>query len=743
MNRLEYFVAAAVAVVCITAPPASAQTPVNITVLSGNGQLICPNCTTTGSGGLAFFDAMYVKVTDANGNPVSGATVSWNITSSVNYGSFGNQTQTDQTSTDSNGIAFDRFYYNNPPGGGGSVTDPWHQAVIVASIPAGSVTFYQTLTFPNLNNNNGQSALVGIQLDTPATNPPCPNCNKQPGDLLTGSVGTTSTTIFQITAYSIGTVLPQVPNVSFRLVPNQSTPSISCATGAGADPGSVLTDASGTAVCSVILGSSAGFGSFYALGGGVASVGYNQGGSAAGYFQSGNFSLNVTPGTASILSVVSGNGQSATPGQAVALPLIAQVGDAANNPLSGQQVTWTVSPSAAATLSNSSSTSDANGRVQTRVTLTNNAAGQIQVKAALTSNPNVSATFIVTANVQVTGLTIISGNNQTALVNATFASPLVVQLTAANGAPASGIPVNFGISGPAFLSASSVNTDSNGRASISVTAAGSTGPVSVTASSGSFSTTFSLSVIPQGPSLTTGSFYNGADFQQGSISPCSVATIIAPGVAAAIQGTVAYNGIGALPYLLAGDQVTFGGAQAPIYNVSNANGQQQITVQVPCSVTPGTVSVVVNVGGGSASVNVPVLPASPGLFLTQFASAPQIPVLERPDGSFVSATNPAHRGETLIAYVTGLGATSPSVTTNALPAPGSSPSVLGTIIVGMNGQGVPLNSASVSTDLVGVETVSFVVPSSTSSGNSTFSIGVLPQGSSTVYYSQVGVFPIQ
>jgi uncharacterized protein (TIGR03437 family) len=253
-----------------------------------------------------------------------------------------------------------------------------------------------------------------------------------------------------------------------------------------------------------------------------------------------------------------------------------------------------------------------------------------------------------------------------------------------------------------------------------------------------------LTVIPAGPTLTSSSFYNGADFQPGSISPCSIATIIAPGVASTIQGAVAFDGVGALPYLLAGNAVTIGGAQAPLYNVANVNGQQQITFQVPCSVTPGTNAVTVNVGGSSATVNVTVLPASPGLFNTQVSSTLSIPVLERPDGSFVSPTNPGRRGETLIAYVTGLGPTIPAVATNALPVPGSTATVQGTVIAGVNGGGASLISAILSPDIVGVYEVAFVVPSSVPSGiNTDFSIGVLPQGTSKVYYSTLGYFPVQ
>jgi uncharacterized protein (TIGR03437 family) len=734
LNKFQCLLVAGVLAAFVAASPSSAQTPVNITVISGNGQMTCQLC----AGINPFFDKMFVKVTDANGNPVSGATVNWSLTSGS--GNLGNSALTDQVVTDSNGLASESFIAPNQITG--SITNPWVQSTITASLSNGpSVVFYETQAFANLSGNGNSNQLVQVAFLTPSSFPPCASCIF-PGDTLNGTAGSTATAQFKVQVYAQGTTLPAVPNVSLRLVPNQTSPSISCATAAGADPGSVLTDSNGTAVCTAIIGPTTGAGQFSALVGGVASFGYNQGGAPVGYALQGPYNLNVLPGLPGSLQIVSGNNLSATPGQQVPGSLVAAVLDAAGNPLSNQQVVWTVSPSNSATLSATTTTSDANGRVQTNATLTSSASGQISVKVALANNPNISATFTITANVLITGLQIVSGNNQTALVNQSFQSPLVVQLSSSNG-PASGIPVNFSITGPAVLSTGAATTGANGQASVQVLAGGTTGAVTVTATSGTFSTAFSLTVIPNGPSLNTNSFFNGADFQPGAISPCGIATIIAPGIAPAIQGTIAYDGVGALPYTLGGVQVTFSGAQAPIYNVANMNGQQQVTVQVPCSVVPGNVPVVVSVGGGTGTITIPVWPASPGLFLTQFNSTTQIPVLVRPDGSFVSPTNPAHRGETLIAYLTGMGPNTPALATNALPAPGSSPTFQGTIIIGMNGGGVPMVAATVSPDLIGVETVSFVVPTATQSGNSTFSVGVIPSGSSTAYYSTLGLFPVQ
>src|SRR5207302_4997043 len=82
--------------------------------------------------------------------------------------------------------------------------------------------------------------------------------------------------------------------------------------------------------------------------------------------------------------------------------------------------------------------------------------------------------------------------------------------------------------------------------------------------------------------LTADSFYNGASLQRGRIAPCGLTTIIAPGLAPAIQGLVSADGSGPLPYTLANDSVSFNNIPAPLLSASNVSGQQQLTVQAPC-----------------------------------------------------------------------------------------------------------------------------------------------------------------
>ena len=257
--------------------------------------------------------------------------------------------------------------------------------------------------------------------------------------------------------------------------------------------------------------------------------------------------------------------------------------------------------------------------------------------------------------------------------------------------------------------------------------------------------TFALAVIPPGPSITPSTFFNAADLQRGSISPCSLATIIASGIAPTLQGGLAASTLGPNPLTLGGDSITFNGVSAPILRLSNANGQQQITFQVPCEVTANaSVPVTVNVSGGTSSTTTAVLQASPGIYQIVMSDGVTRGVFIRPDGSFVSLSNPARRGETVIALATGMGTTSPSVATNTLPVPGSNANVQGQVIVGVNNGGVPLTYARLSPDLPGVYLVAFMVPTDAAIGNNiVFSIGIVPLNSSTVFYSAGSLIPIQ
>jgi len=268
----------------------------------------------------------------------------------------------------------------------------------------------------------------------------------------------------------------------------------------------------------------------------------------------------------------------------------------------------------------------------------------------------------------------------------------------------------------------------------------------VSASTGAFSQSFTLTVLPPGPNLQNSTISNGADFQRNSISPCSIATLQATGLAPNVQGVVlGYNIVGPLQYTVATDKVTINNSPAPIYTVSNINGQEQVTFQVPCDVTPGSsVSLNVSVGGGSASTNIAVLPASPGIFGTVMSDNVTRAVIVRPDGSFVSLQNPARRGEIVRLYSTGLGQVTPSVATNSTATPGVDSLVNGQLIVGVNNAGARVISGRLAPGMIGVYEVAFQVPSDAPTGNDVvLSLAINVSGDSTTRFSAGSKIVIQ
>jgi uncharacterized protein (TIGR03437 family) len=710
---------------------ASAQTAANITVQSGNGQIICETCSTSI---FRFFLPMVVRVTDASGQPIGNKTVNWNISSAqgpLPFLNFGSTTQ-----TDGNGITSNIITQTSQAG---SFAQTFLQTTVVASADSASATFTETQGLSLLTNN--QLQFINAILTSP-----------QQGTTLTGTANATGTSPVLVHVDAFGA---PIQGASVRLL-NANDPATSasaaCQTAPGADIGSVLTDAFGNASCTPIFGSIAGQGNITVLVGGVDATPNSGTTVPIGYFQSFIIPIVTTPAVPGSISITAGNGQSANPGKTLASPLTVRVADAAGaNGISGATLTWTVSPAGAATVNPVTSTTDAQGLASTSVTLSGSAVGQVSVKAALTgANANIFTTFNVNVviNVTVGSIQKVSGDNQISLVGSTFSQPLVVQVNPSLGAP-SNIPVSFSVSGPGTiggLTFTSINTDTSGRAQVTVTAGSTVGTVTVTASAGGFSQSFNLTVIPQGPTLTASSFFNAAGLKQGSMSPCSLVTIVASGVAPGVQGTLNPPSLfGQLPLSLGPDKVTFNSIPAPILRVSNSGGQEQVTVQVPCEVSPGSsVPVTVNAAGGSSTVNVSIQPASPGIFETVMSDGVSRAVMVRPDGSFVSLENPARRGEVIRVYVTGLGPAAPPVGTNAIAIPGTDSLVLGLLIVGVNNSGARVVSARVAPTQIGIYEVTFQVDPTTPVGNNlVLSVGINPADGSPTQFSNGSKIPVQ
>jgi hypothetical protein len=75
---------------------------------------------------------------------------------------------------------------------------------------------------------------------------------------------------------------------------------------------------------------------------------------------------------------------------------------------------------------------------------------------------------------------------------------------------------------------------------------------------------------------------------------------------------------------------------------------------------------------------------------------------------------------------------------------GAPSTVLGTVVPGMNGGGLPLVYAQLSADLPGIYVVAFQIPTSEATGNNvSFSIGIIPVGGSAPIYGAPTTIPVQ
>ena len=517
----------------IAASAVSAQT---VSIVSGDGQVAVQNNQAQAQ--------MIVVVKNFQGQPVVGTQVTWSLNGqgSLVFGS--------STVTDANGMGYNQFL------GGTLFGVSFTQSIITASAFGSSVNFTQT--------TSGQDP-VSLQVFITA------NVNSPTlGQVLSGSGGSVGTQPVQVQVTSVGpSGASGVPNVLVHLIPSTTTgPQVACAGSSG------YSNATGLVNCLPVFSGTTGSSSF------TVDVG--------GAFRTfGPFSFTVTQSTVTTFRVTGGSNQSGAPGSTLPLPLTAQALDINGNPLPNVPVTWQVLTPNAATITNSSTVSDSNGNVSASIKL-GTTVGQVQIQLS-SSQGGTPVVFNLTVTQQVTGVNKVAGDQQSAVINTTYAQPLVVQVNTSQG-PAAGVPVLFASSGASVtVSARSHREHERKWTGLDRSAGGSRrrNAATVTASAGSFSATFTLTVALPGPQVTSNSFFNAAGGQAGGVSPSALVAIYGAGIADGLQGCVDGSTVlGPLQLLVSNVTVEFieGSYQqfGPIYTVCNlGGGQEYVVVQVP------------------------------------------------------------------------------------------------------------------------------------------------------------------
>ncbi len=168
---------------------------------------------------------------------------------------------------------------------------------------------------------------------------------------------------------------------------------------------------------------------------------------------------NLTPRS---IRIVSGDDQQGMPGAALANPLVVEIQDQNGAAFEGVQVTFTIASGGGA-LSVTSVTTDANGRAESTLTLGPNP-GANTVTVSVTGIQE-HQTFTAQGIRIPETLEIISGGGQEGPHGAMLENPFIVEVRDRSGEPLPGVQVMFSVTaGGGTLSATSVATDSKGRA---------------------------------------------------------------------------------------------------------------------------------------------------------------------------------------------------------------------------------------------------------------------------------------
>jgi uncharacterized protein (TIGR03437 family) len=163
-----------------------------------------------------------------------------------------------------------------------------------------------------------------------------------------------------------------------------------------------------------------------------------------------------------------------------------------------------------------------------------------------------------------------------------------------------------------------------------------------------------------------------------------------------------------VPTSLADSCLSVNGVLAPMLFVS----PNQINAQLPFEVTGNATMVLHTPGGTSNDLDFTVLPTAPSVFHTGVAGPETgIPTVVRAKpNTLVTPSNPIHRGDAIVIYATGLGATLPPLATG-LAAP-STPLLVAAVEpdVSLDGLALPLYYAGPTPGEVGVYQINALVP---------------------------------
>lgn len=172
------------------------------------------------------------------------------------------------------------------------------------------------------------------------------------------------------------------------------------------------------------------------------------------------------------------------------------------------------------------------------------------------------------------------------------------------------------------------------------------------------------------------------------------------------SGLDGFNGLTSLPTTLNGVTVTIGGTRAPFYYTNPF----QLNIQVPFEASAGPQALIVTNANGSTTSSINVDAVAPSIFIVDQPNNVGA-IIRNNDFSLITSTNPAHAGDVLLIYSTGLGQTTPAVQTGVLVVPPAAAfNITGTVSATIGGQNASIVASIASPSFAGLYQTAIIVP---------------------------------
>jgi uncharacterized protein (TIGR03437 family) len=163
------------------------------------------------------------------------------------------------------------------------------------------------------------------------------------------------------------------------------------------------------------------------------------------------------------------------------------------------------------------------------------------------------------------------------------------------------------------------------------------------------------------PSYSTASIANFPSYTLAPFAPGSLVTIFGTGLARSAQAGIPSAGY--LPTEINYVRVYVSDSPAALYYVSEG----QINFLMPSTTVAGPVRIRVVVEGSTGpEVTVPLLDAVPAMLPNPTAG--EYLLAQHADGTLLTADSPAHPGDVVVIYLTGLGRTTPNARPGEIPS---------------------------------------------------------------------------